>query len=259
MTGLKDSAAYETGLEIPVEISAFSSGGEIRSLSLLSNFETIKSVNDSMLGLNYTLGESKKGWNEFIIKFEDDSGNRFRHSVDVYFGDPEPVIKMLNEPDDTIYQASTGNVIEFSVHETYSAIDSVYVNFAGRDYIYTDTTGDFNYKIDSLQVGNYHFAVEVTDVDGRKTYETTVFNVVEKEDETSGKQFSYPDYVPAKVYPNPVAEMLFFDEQSSFKIYSTSGQKVIEGKQVLSVDVSALQSGLYFVKANNNTFKIIKE
>ncbi len=64
------------------------------------------------------------------------------------------------------------------------------------------------------------------------------------------------------LYPNPVSDILHFNIDSAIKnveIYSISGIKqavLIDNK---GINMTSLRSGLYFIKINNNTFKIIKK
>ncbi|WP_416410954.1 T9SS type A sorting domain-containing protein [Empedobacter falsenii] len=66
------------------------------------------------------------------------------------------------------------------------------------------------------------------------------------------------------VYPNPVNNVLFIEtnEASKAKIFAITGTKMTEktlqkGKNQL--DVSSLPKGVYIIKVNNSTFKVIKK
>ncbi len=71
-----------------------------------------------------------------------------------------------------------------------------------------------------------------------------------------------------ELYPNPVSDILYFGnkEISSVRIYSLSGSEVLDTKIYnAQINISELQSGMYFVKAYDqqnsiiNTSKIIKK
>lgn len=66
------------------------------------------------------------------------------------------------------------------------------------------------------------------------------------------------------VYPNPVNNILFIEtkEESKAEIFALTGTKITEktlqkGKNQL--DVSSLLKGVYIIKVNNSTFKVIKK
>jgi len=66
------------------------------------------------------------------------------------------------------------------------------------------------------------------------------------------------------VYPNPVSNVLFIEtnEASKAEIFAITGAKMTEktlqkGKNQL--DVSSLPKGVYIIKVNNSTFKVIKK
>lgn len=102
---------------------------------------------------------------------------------------------------------------------------------------------------------------------GSKTsYEATdwkYFTIVE--DETlSTKDNKVISSVSAKVYPNPTTGIFFIETEipTTADIFTMAGQviksvKLNKGKS--QVDISHLPSGIYFVKVNNTTKKIIKK
>ena len=69
-----------------------------------------------------------------------------------------------------------------------------------------------------------------------------------------------------KVYPNPVSEMLFVEVEDVRVIYvvNSVGQVVVKeevgsGEDLIKLDISNLQEGIYFVKAGTKVSKIIKK
>lgn len=89
------------------------------------------------------------------------------------------------------------------------------------------------------------------------------FTIVE--DETlSTKDNKVISSVSAKVYPNPTTGIFFIETEipTTADIFTMAGQvvksvKLNKGKS--QVDISHLPSGIYFVKVNNTTKKIIKK
>ncbi len=61
------------------------------------------------------------------------------------------------------------------------------------------------------------------------------------------------------IYPNSVSEILYFSQETDYRIYSLSGSLQLEGKRATKSDLSALPKGLYVVKTDYGTFKFTKE
>lgn len=65
-----------------------------------------------------------------------------------------------------------------------------------------------------------------------------------------------------KVYPNPATLFISLNATGRVEIYSTNGNKVYENTRYTSgeqINVSHLANGVYFVKADNKTIKLIKQ
>ena len=59
-------------------------------------------------------------------------------------------------------------------------------------------------------------------------------------------------------YPNPATDILNFKETGNYEIYNSIGQKVLSLENIQCTDISALNSGMYFVKSETRkTQKII--
>ena len=76
------------------------------------------------------------------------------------------------------------------------------------------------------------------------------------------------DNVALKIYPNPVKEQLTvkneqLSEGSVIEIYDAAGKlqksKIVNLQSAIVIDVSHLSSGIYFLKAGDNTVKFVKE
>lgn len=50
------------------------------------------------------------------------------------------------------------------------------------------------------------------------------------------------------VYPNPAETKVYFNQPTSFEIFSISGVKLIEETDKVSVDISALENGIYIIR-----------
>ena len=157
LSGLEDSAAYDLNEAIHIEIAAFSNYGDITSIDLFLNNDSIGSDIDSSFALNYTPKSEVEGWNEFTVIIYDELENKLSYSIDVYFGNTLPLIEIISQPHDTIYKGSTGNNITFNASDTYGIIGLVTVSYAGNDIILADTSGTFEFNTDTLTEGFYQF------------------------------------------------------------------------------------------------------
>lgn len=62
------------------------------------------------------------------------------------------------------------------------------------------------------------------------------------------------------VYPNPASRMLYFNGMQDIAVYDASGKRIRVERQVSSMDIIDLESGIYFVKnADGVTKKLIVE
>ena len=67
-----------------------------------------------------------------------------------------------------------------------------------------------------------------------------------------------------EIYPNPVDDVLYIKSDNNIKdvnIYNIVGIKVatVSGQQsAISVDMSGLSSGVYFVEVDGKTFRVIR-
>jgi len=93
----------------------------------------------------------------------------------------------------------------------------------------------------------------------------TKSNQVWKFDINSLSTQSLSDDAAFSVYPNPSSDVIYFksdDAIDSINIYDVSGKLVMNCNPSQSVNISILNSGIYFVKASLNgktvTKKIIK-
>jgi len=181
LTGFEDSSIYALNEEITIEIEAFSIEGDIASINFLLNNKSHASETDSTLSLNYTPTAAVDGWNEVLIKVEDDQGNKFEHSISVFFGDPEPAIEISSQPADTIVTGTSGNTITFNLEERYSPIDHLFFSFSGKEIILPDPQSSFSFALDTLQPGNYYIIIKAYDRDGRQAMEHIEFTVIQHE------------------------------------------------------------------------------
>lgn len=62
-----------------------------------------------------------------------------------------------------------------------------------------------------------------------------------------------------RFYPNPVADNIYLENhEGHWELFSSTGQHMLSGEQAM-IDVSQLPEGVYFLKANGYTQKVIKQ
>jgi hypothetical protein len=63
------------------------------------------------------------------------------------------------------------------------------------------------------------------------------------------------------IYPNPATEILYVEGEGVAEVYNTLGQMVIsnEVNGTAQINVSNLESGVYFVRMNGDTQRFIKK
>jgi len=66
-----------------------------------------------------------------------------------------------------------------------------------------------------------------------------------------------------KIYPNPASQKIFVDYKSdkntAIEIFTMSGSKIKESTNTKEIDVSDLQSGIYFIKISNQDFNFTEK
>ena len=115
---------------------------------------------------------------------------------------------------------------------------------------------DYVFGMAGMNAGQYiamaHTSLPVTGV------------VISITDKTTGVQSVAADNAQqVNVYPNPVADVLYFSLPCDVQVYSLDGKQVLDVAGATSVDVSGLNSGVYVVKtvtAGETSFcKVLKK
>ena len=64
------------------------------------------------------------------------------------------------------------------------------------------------------------------------------------------------------MYPNPTTGNIYLSTNANIVLTDLSGKQLLEQKNTNQLDISALPSGMYFLRVGDNlkqTFKMIKE
>ncbi len=129
--------------------------------------------------------------------------------------------------------------------ESSSATDNQWNDMSGP------IVGEVNQSFTPPVDGDY--TVTVTNVDNCFT-ESAVFSFVNS---VGIEQLIGSDF---KVYPNPTADVIFFNVSSNVLLTDLNGRIVKQGTNVNSLDISELERGTYILVANGETeVKIIKQ
>ena len=89
--------------------------------------------------------------------------------------------------------------------------------------------------------------------------------VIDMEKTTTGLKETGNNNTLYSLYPNPVSDILFIKNNKALEsvlveIYSIAGQKILEEQNSDQINLSSLNSGVYYVKINKNQiFKILKK
>ncbi len=138
------------------------------------------------------------------------------------------------------------------------------IYFQGRDYLEEDSIFLLNPGF-RLRFDNYNNIDSVT--------ADFLLNITEINAISHGKNWKilvgienneYHNFIEEYITPNPVMNYLEIHRLSSFKlerikIYSITGEQLIDTEFSELVDVSNLKSGIYFVNIKNKYFKFIKQ
>src|SRR5690606_22192211 len=60
------------------------------------------------------------------------------------------------------------------------------------------------------------------------------------------------------VYPNPTQGLVFFSEYADFKLIDLSGRVLEEGRNEI-LDMSTYAFGMYMLKINEDTYRIVRQ
>ncbi len=88
ISGLIDSTFYAFDEELPIQIDATSDKGNITSILLFLNNDSITGSVNSSLNYSYYPNKSERGWNVFSFQIYDNHGSSVSDSLFVHFGPP---------------------------------------------------------------------------------------------------------------------------------------------------------------------------
>lgn len=171
--------------------------------------------------------------------------------------------------------ASTNNAISSTVDSIYSGITSVSLYNAYSDEFAPDEVKAYGNASEILYYPNGE-AAGVKNYKGSGKVAYFAFGLEQIQDENSrndiidrtyqwftgweGSDVSKIERVNLELFPNPVTNelhILDFENESVYTIFNISGQVVKSGRLVEKLDVSELNSGIYFLEISdvNNTYR----
>ncbi len=167
------------------------------------------------------------------------------------------------------YNQKTSNILSFNNLITNNANLANPVgtnNFTGNANFANPSinfaTADFHTQSGSLAINSGTITnAPLTDKDGNIRLSNNLVDIGCYEFQSSLSISSFVND-KIKVYPNPISSILNIEnleENSQIEILNNVGQIIYsENKSIKSIDFSSFSSGIYFLKINNNIYKIIK-
>lgn len=131
-----------------------------------------------------------------------------------------------------------------------------------RNYVYGNIVQPIEFTISGLNTNQIYY-YKITAMDGSEKIYSELYSF--RISEMLGVQNNPLENI--KIYPNPVIDFLYFDSQDKIrgvKIFDSNG-RLIKMLRLLNnrIDVTSLNSGIYYLEAENNKkskrFKIIKK
>ncbi len=114
------------------------------------------------------------------------------------------------------------------------------------------TTEQYNYQDISLSAGIYYYRLKQVDLDDSYQYSRVI-------------SVKISDKLSVRIFPNPVSDQMNIQSEieiNSVEIINSLGVKLQSNavnKNSLQLDMSKFPSGLYIIRVNNETFKIVKK
>ena len=113
-------------------------------------------------------------------------------------------------------------------------------------------TEHYNYQDISLPAGIYYYRLKQVDLDDSFQYSRVI-------------SVKISDKLSVRIYPNPVSDQMTIQSEIEInlvEIINSAGVKLqsnMVNQKSLQVDMSKFPSGLYVIRVNQETFKIVKK
>ncbi|MCM5661806.1 LamG-like jellyroll fold domain-containing protein [Galbibacter mesophilus] len=139
---------------------------------------------------------------------------------------------------------------------------------AGNGYFRLENKGSGKWlqitSLDDVDDGNSDGGVQVRAVNNDKTGAWTLWREEDIANQTffASMESEVQDEQLFTIYPNPTTSVIHIDEveaNTNIAVYSFSGTKLEEHIGKETINIGHLQKGIYFLKVNDQTIKILKQ
>ena len=188
------------------------------------------------------------------------NGNSFSLNLNGYFlSDNENDLTRWTFPNTTIQSNDYLIVWCDTAGGTQTGLHTTYRLSADQEEVYlTDPSG-------IVVVDAVHFVNMPTDIayarvpngTGVMTHQTQSYDA---NNQTISGMNNVELHANMRVYPNPSNTRIYIlGATTTVDIFNMMGQKIYSENKVISIDISAWESGIYFVKSGNSVVKILKQ
>lgn len=232
----------------------------INAQDFTEDFETV--TVDEDINLTGWTNQAVEGTRVFIGKYYDGDDNHYAQMSAYNSGEATEIVWLVTPGLDV-----NSSILTFDTKLAYMAHDPAYVgistDFSGDpasaswdELTYTHATAPPDGYGDWTASGD----VDLSAYDGQTIYIGFKYSGGDP-DETTTLQLDNVNVTNASVanvenienegiaiYPNPAVNVLNISEFSDLTVYNITGQEVLTAKNTKTVDVSALESGVYFIE-----------
>ncbi|MBN2484596.1 MAG: T9SS type A sorting domain-containing protein [Bacteroidales bacterium] len=258
----KSNAHLKINTPFDIEASVKDSDGTIDSVEIFAGYEKIKTfimesnISSDTVKHNYSF--SSLGTHIVKVIATDNEGNVSKDSITVTVSEIMPPAVSIIQPvnDSEITLDSTLMIIAEATDD--GTVDSVEF-FINDNKIGTVLSAPFQISWKADQSGNYNINARATDNETLSAFSTTISLIVNKPVSIKNEKQLKSDI---SIYPNPVQNSLRIEYTSlksgvncRISIYDITGNLLqsenftsLSGKHIETIDVSALNKGVYILK-----------
>jgi len=214
-------------------------------------------INEIMAANFYEVADQDGEYDDWVELY---NGNSFSLNLNGYFlSDNENDLTRWTFPNTTIQANDYLIVWCDTAGGTQTGLHTTYRLSADQEEVYlTDPSG-------IVVIDAVHFVNMPTDIayarvpngTGVMTHQTQTYDA---NNQTISGMNNVELHANMRVYPNPSNTRIYIlGATTTVEIFNMMGQKIYSENKVTSIDISAWESGIYFVKSGNSVVKILKQ
>lgn len=163
-----------------------------------------------------------------------------------------PIVKLISPINNQEFELGESIPLSATASDKDGSIDKVNFKVNGS-YYSNDRTAPYAGSFIPTEAGIYKIAARAFDLEGEST-EVEVIVVVKEQVVTSINNVVNHEFT---IYPNPSDKGVFqLTKSGEWKVFSYHGHHLISGSGSF-IDLSDYNKGVYFLKMDNETFKIV--